>query len=129
MLVVRSSGSVQRKMGVLLRKRNCSIRRTSGNTSKLGGLAPGAGLIVLSVVVPNVSKLGAYRRVEGVSCIPVLFLATGSGRSSGLVKFVTKTSSCLVGPFSCARLFTEIETLLHHRRICSQRVLRVRGRR
>lgn len=117
-LIIRSSDSVERNIEVLLRDRRCRIVRTRGNIIKLGLLSRAVSLIVLSVVVPGLGNLGIYRRVHGASGIPMLFLATGSRRSSGLLKLVIKKSSCLTGPFSCTRLLKEIGTLLEHCRIC-----------
>lgn len=115
-LVVSSSQPVLRLMGGKLRgsKRAIAVRASATRIPlrKLGK----CGLVVLSVVVPSVSKFACYNGVHSLISYPVLFLATGAVRESVASNLKLKTSSCLAGPFHVTRLHTEMRTRLHHRR-------------
>lgn len=116
MLVVRSRREITRLLGEKLRRSNCRIIITFSKVVKLQVFGSGAfRLVVSSVVLPGLSNFRLSGRVEGVGpTVPVLVLATLKSASSGLRKFSTNTSSCVIGPFSFERLGTHVGMLLGH---------------
>lgn len=76
--------------------------------------------ILLSVVLPSASNLTVVHHLHTshlATAIPVVVLATGSARLSGIVTLSNNTSSCLAGPFSLVRLTDHYHTLLHHNNV------------
>lgn len=116
MLIVSSSPTVTRLISIGLRVTKCSIGRTNSNMGKRTltiRLVP--SLVVLSLVLPEISKLAIYRQLQHshqATSVPILVLATLDRARSGISNFGTKTSSCLAGPFRLSRVLTEIQTLL-----------------
>lgn len=115
MLVMRSSGRVERNMRVCLRDRKCGIFRTTSNVRKLRILrGRRVRLTVVSVVVPHVSKVHVAVGLHRGCSFPMVVLSTGSRRISGVAKLGVKTSSCIAGPFAPVRLVTHIGSRLEH---------------
>lgn len=109
MLMYSSRGSVMSTVDVCLADSNCRMVPTQGKLRTLSVMGRGSiRLILVSVVVPIVSNVRTVIRVEGVSGIPIVLLATGDRSASGMLKLAIKTSSCIAGPFGPMRLRTEI---------------------
>lgn len=116
MLIMSSRGPVSSVVGFGLAGRNCSIFATFSNRrtlTRFTGINP--SVVLLSLVLPGVSNLRIYQRVHGADSIPVVVLATGSSRVSGILKLRLNTSSCIAGPFSGQRLITHMGTGLEER--------------
>ncbi len=76
-------------------------------------------LVLLSVVLPNrsnLSILGGLHSAATATSLPIVLLATGKDRCSGIINLSDKTSSCIAGPFNVVRLLTQVGTVLHHTR-------------
>lgn len=108
---------VRSSVGVSTLRRSClrtGSFRIGATTSNVGNLSLTLGrsfsLILLSVVLPKVSKLGIYAGLERGGSVPVVVMDTGHSSVSGVGKLNFNTSSCVIGPFSPNRLITEIVT-------------------
>lgn len=100
----------------------CSKRST---LTTFGDCRP--GLVLLSLVLPKVSKCRIYHRVHSGTTAPVVVLSTGDRMFSGILKLRLKTSSCVVGPFSPGRVITHMETILEECRIKRRGSASIRG--
>lgn len=116
-LVIRSRRSCHRPLMCRLAHRKCSISTTSANRRNLRLFAGNnVSLILLSLVLPNVSNATLYHHVHRRDHIPVVVLATGDTRVSGIINLRVNTSSCIAGPCSFHRLLTHVHTIVHHGR-------------
>lgn len=114
-LTVSSSQRVLTIVGGTLLQRKCRIATLrSPLRLRRSGLNE-CRLVLLSIVVPNVSKFSLYHEVHRGISYPVLFLATGARRGSMVAKLNTNKSSCVAGPFKVKRLQTEITTRVQQR--------------
>lgn len=112
-----SSGRLYTLVGGYIRRRGLSTMMTRNNLRNLELLRGGGSaysLVVLSIVVPSVGKFRMLRGVQRGGGIPILVLATGDSRRSGISNLQLKTSSCLAGPFKVGRLVTHIGSLVQH---------------
>lgn len=87
----------------------CSKRRTLRVLH-----AGGVSLVIVSIVVPGLSKVHTAFRTHGADDVPVVVLSTGARSTSGVLKLGIKTSSCIAGPFGPLRLITHIGSRLQH---------------
>lgn len=127
-LMISSRGPVSSVVGFGLRGRNCRIIITCSNRRTLRGIRDRRpSLVILSLVLPGVSNLRITGQIQTGRAAPVVVMATGSSRLSGILKLRLKTSSCIAGPFSGQRLMTQIGTGLHHRRTTTTPTTRTRG--
>lgn len=127
-LMMSSRGPVSSVVGFGLAGRNCSIRATCSNRRTLGRIRRiSPSLVVLSLVLPGVSNLRITHRIHGARSVPVVVIATGSTRVSGILNLRVNTSSCIAGPFSGHRLITHIGTGLEHRTTITGTAPRRRG--
>lgn len=122
-LVMRSSGRLDRLFRGILRGGKCRIGDTSSKTRTLRMLSGRCvSLVVSSVVVPIVSNCRLISRLHSTKCrVPILVVATGNSFSSVHRKFLSKDSSCVMGPMGIGRVILEIKTLLHHTRVLGRR--------
>lgn len=110
-----SSGSVMRTVSVCLARRKCRILGTCSNSRTVGMLGDGRiSLLVVSIVVPQLSKVQTALGVQRGVDLPVVVLSTGSRSTSGVLKLGVNTSSCVAGPFGPLRLMTEMGSRLEH---------------
>lgn len=136
MLIMRSSRSVHHCVYHRLTD-SCRALRDYGNGRTLRDVFGGApSLMVDSIVVPRVSKLALYHGVGrgiGLGRVPMVLLATGAQRRSGLRNLRAKTSTCVAGPFRVRVLEGATTGLVHdHRQLhgaCAKRRARKSGMR
>lgn len=117
-LLISSRPSVLRFIGCALIGRNCRMFATRGKTRTLGTTTRRhPRLVLLSVVVPIVSKTRAYHTVHRsprLHSAVIIFLSTLNRRRRRLTNFNIKTSSCLAGPVGVGLLIDHIRTVLGH---------------
>ncbi len=122
-VVIRSRTTVHRFRTVGLGHIKCAIIRTNSTRRTLrvfGASRRNFSVTLLSVSVPNVSKLALYGRLHQEDrALNVVVLATEARRVSGVANLVRNTSSCVAGPFDPARLLTHISSLCHEIRVCT----------
>lgn len=123
--VIRSSASVERLRSCTVGDDKCRIRDFNRDGDFFGTYATRVPrLMVLSIVLPSFSKLSILRGVHESTIaggIPIVLIATGKDRVSGIGNLSVNTSSCVAGPFSILRLVSEIHTVLHEYSISSER--------
>lgn len=126
-LIIRSGTAITRTVRTLLIDRRCTISVTVSNLRKLRVTRIcDCSLVLLSVKLPNVSKMDLYRRLHDQKLrAPVLLLAKRSIRTrTGTITLGTKTSSCIAGPFSARRLLTQLRALLQQNDLGTLPILR-----
>lgn len=114
-LIYSSSGTVLSSLRVCLGLRKCGIFGTRGKERTLGATRRGSlRYVVLSVVVPSLSKLGTALGLQRDGGVPVVLLSTGDRSASGVANLSFKTSSCIAGPFGPLRLVTQMGSRVEH---------------
>lgn len=113
---MRSSSGVHRLMVCALRAAKLRTEKFTSKATFVRTLTFSAPrLILLSVVLPKRSKLrvlGGLGGSSGAGSVPIVVIATGNSRCSGMMKLSSKTSSCIAGPFNVVRLVSEVGTML-----------------
>lgn len=136
LLVTSSGGRVASVLGRCSRGSNCRTIITCSNRRTLRRFkGSGFSLVLLSIVVPGGSNFRIYERVQGISSVPVVVIATEKRSFRQVVNLSVKTSSCVIGPFSPNRIVTHVQTVLQQlsrassggsrRGLCIRRGLRV----
>lgn len=113
---MRSSASVGGLLCATLRGTKCRAMRTfsKARTEVLFRVSgTNFSLVLLSLVLPKVSKRRILTRVQGRNGAPIVILATGSKLSRGVKLLADKTSSCVAGPFRVRRILTQVRIRLH----------------
>lgn len=102
-----------RTVRVCLSRRKCRVLGTCSKVRTLRVLrGRRIGLLVVSIVVPELSKVHTALGVHRGGDLPVVVLSTGSRSASGVLKLGVNTSSCMAGPFGPLRLITQIGSRL-----------------
>lgn len=113
---MRSRQGVERLLVCALRAAKFGTEKFNGNGRLVGTLGRRVPrLVLLSVVLPKTSNCAVLRRlgdVPSMGSIPMVVIATGRTRFSGMGNLRNKTSSCVAGPFNVVRFITEMGTIL-----------------
>lgn len=113
MLVISSRRHVQELLGLCLRGSNCRATRTRSNAATIRVVLGGrCSLILLSVVLPKVANVRMTGIIHGRGRVPVVVVATHNRRGGHMRNFLSKTSSCVIGPFDPERIVLHITTVL-----------------